>query len=74
MHHKRFNVYNKRNCEIKKIIAIAVAELQARKITNNPQIYDSSKIFHTIEAIKKIKELYMPEYGKYFMECAENPQ
>jgi uncharacterized protein len=74
MHHKRFNEYNKRNCGIKKIIAIAVAELQARKIARNPQIYDNVKVYYTIEAIKKIKELYLPEYGKYFVEEAENPK
>ena len=43
------------------IIAIAVAELQARRIARNPQIYDKVKVYYTIEAIKKIKELYLPE-------------
>lgn len=74
MLHKRFDTYNKRNCGLKKIIAIAVAELQARKIARNPQIYDKVKVYYTIEAIKKIKELYLPEYGKYFVEEAENPK
>lgn len=74
MFHNCFNVYNKRNCGLKKIIAIAVAELQARRIAKNPSLYDEIKVYHTIEAIKKIKELYLPEYGKYFMENAENPR
>lgn len=74
MLHKRFDVYNKRNCGLKKIIVLAVAELQARRIAKNPQIYEATKIYHTIEAIKKIKELYLSEYGKYFMEDAENPK
>ena len=71
--HKRFDTYNKSNCGLKKIIALAVAELQARKIIRNPQIYDQTKVYYTIEAIKKIKELYLPDYGKYFVEEAENP-
>lgn len=73
MLHNRFDIFNKRNCGLKKIIALAIAELEARKITRNPQIYDEAKVYHTIEAIKTIKELYLPEYGKYFMEEAENP-
>ena len=73
MLHGRFDMYNKRNCGLKKILAIAVAELQARRIAKNPSLYDATKVYHTIEAIKKIKELYVPEYGKYFMEEVENP-
>lgn len=68
-----FHSYNKRNCGLKKIIALAVAELQARKIAQNPNIYNKTKLYYTIEAIQKIKELYLPKYGKYFMEKAENP-
>lgn len=71
--HRRFDKYNKRNCGFKKIIAIAVAELQARRITKNPNLYDETKVYYTIEAIQKIRELYLPEYGKYFMEETENP-
>lgn len=62
----RFDVHNKRNCGLKKIIAIAVAELQMRKIIKDPNIYDKTRTYYTIEAIKKIRELYLPEYGKYF--------
>ena len=71
--HRRFDKYNKRNCGLKKIIAIAIAELQARRIAKNPNLYDETKVYYTIEAIQKIRELYIPEYGKYFMEETENP-
>lgn len=70
---KRFDVYNKRNCGLKKIIALAVAELQALRIAKNPHVYSDVKVYHTIEAIKTIKELYWPEFGKYFLEETENP-
>jgi len=70
-----FSKYNKRNCGIKKIVALAVAELQGRLIINNPAIFDNrDRLFYTIEAIKKIREEYLPIYGKYFKEEVENPE
>ena len=56
--------------------AIVVAEYNARLIQRNPSIYDDTKLFYTIEAIKKIKELYVNDYNKYFekMEESENPK
>lgn len=66
--HRRFDIYNKKNCGMKKILALAVAELQSRLIVKNPKTYDSCRLYHTIEAIKKIKELYLPDYGKYFIQ------
>lgn len=55
--------------------AIVLAEYNARLIQKNPKVYDDSKLFYTIEAIKKIKELFYDDYKKYFeiMEDAENP-
>lgn len=69
---KSFSIHSKRNCGIKKIIALAVADLESRRIINLPNLYSNDKIFYTIEAIKKIKELYWTNYRKYFEEEAEN--
>ena len=70
-----FSKYNKRNCGIKKIVALAVAELQGRLIIKNPAIFDNGdRLFYTIEAIKKIRDEYLPVYGKYFKEEVENPE
>ena len=70
-----FSKYNKRNCGIKKIVALAVAELQGRLIIKNPAFFDNGdRLFYTIEAIKKICEEYLPVYGKYFKEEVENPE
>jgi hypothetical protein len=56
--------------------AIVLAEYNARLIQKNPCIYDDTKLFYTIEAIKRIKNLYYKDYEKYFeiMEEPENPE
>ena len=70
-----FSRYNKRNCGIKKIVALAIAELQGRRIINHSVSFENEdRLFYTIEAIKKIREEYLPIYGKYFKEDVENPE
>lgn len=56
--------------------AIVIAEYNARLIQKTPQIFDNTKMYYIIEAIKKIKELYYNDYKKYFeiMEDSENPE
>ena len=72
---KSFKHYDKSKCRMKIMEAIVLAEYNARLIQKNPKVYDDSKLFYTIEAIKKIKELFYNDYKKYFeiMEDAENP-
>ncbi len=46
--------------------AIVLAEYNARLIQKNPCVYDDTKLYYTIEAIKRIKNLYYEDYKKYF--------
>lgn len=73
---KSFKHYDKSKCRMKTMEAIIVAEYNARLIQKNPNVYDDTKLFYTIEAIKKIKEMYCNDYKKYFekKEDAENPE
>lgn len=59
---KSFKQWNREKCGFTEILALAVSEIETRKIINNPKIYDETKLFYTIEAIKKIRELYQPKY------------
>jgi sulfatase maturation enzyme AslB (radical SAM superfamily) len=63
---KTFKQRNKNHCRIQKLIALFIADLQAKRITKNPTMYDNDYLYHTIEAIKKIREIYLPEFKKYF--------
>ena len=57
----------KSRCQILKLTALFVADLQAKRIERNPKIYDNNTMYHTIEAIKKIREIYLPEFEKYLI-------
>ena len=59
---KSFKQWNRDKCGFTEILALAVSEIETRKIINNPKIYDETKLFYTIEAIKKIRELYQQKY------------
>jgi sulfatase maturation enzyme AslB (radical SAM superfamily) len=59
----RINERDKRKCRIQKLISLFVADLQAKRIKKNPNSLDKNKLFHTIEAIKKIRSLYLPEFS-----------
>lgn len=58
-----FNRWNREKCGFTEILALAVSEIETRTIINNPKIYDEIKLFYTIEAIKKIRELYQEKYS-----------
>lgn len=60
---KSFKQWNREKCGFTEILALAVSEIEMRKILNNPQIYDETKLFYTIEAIKNIRELYQNKYS-----------
>lgn len=59
---KSFKERDKRKCGIRKLIALFIADLQSKLIIKNPQIYEPIKLYHTIEAIKQIKRLYLDEF------------
>lgn len=62
----RFDKRDKGRCKINKMIALFTADTHAKRITNNPELYsDETKLYYTIEAIKKIRELYLLEFEKY---------
>jgi len=63
---RTFKKRNKTKCRIQKLISIFIADLIAKRIVKNPKIYDDNQLYHTIEAIKKIRELYLPEFSDFF--------
>jgi radical SAM protein with 4Fe4S-binding SPASM domain len=65
LNYKTFKQRDKRRCRIQKLIALFIADLQARRIRKNPNIYDNDTLYYTIEAIKKIRELYINEFEIY---------
>jgi len=62
---KTFNNRNKSSCRIQKLIALFAADLYAKRIVKNPKWLDGDILYNTIEAIKKIKELYLPVFSDY---------
>lgn len=61
-----FSNRDKSRCQIKKLEVLFVAELIGRKIIQNPKLFnDDTVLYYTIEAIKKIKEIYYPIFKKY---------
>lgn len=63
---KTFKVRDKSKCKIQKLITLYSADLQAKRIVNNPKKYDEATKFNLINAIQKIKELYLDEFAEYF--------
>jgi sulfatase maturation enzyme AslB (radical SAM superfamily) len=64
---KTFNERDKRRCRVQKLISLFIAELQAKRIRKNPQIYDDNTLYHTIEAIKKVRSMYLAEFKSFFI-------
>ena len=62
---KSFKIRDKRRCLIQKLVALFVADLQAKRILKNPECLEKNQLYPTIEAIKKIKSLYYDEYQQY---------
>lgn len=60
---KSFTTWNRDKCGFTEILALAVSEIETRKILSNPQIYDETKLFYTIEAIKNIREIYQEKHS-----------
>ena len=66
LNNRSFKIRDKRRCRIQKLIALFIADMQAKKIVRNPQAFDSDTLYHKIEAIKKIRALYLDEFQMYF--------
>jgi len=62
---KSFKIRDKRRCLIQKLVALFIADLQAKRILKNPECIEKNQLYPTIEAIKKIKSLYYDEYKQY---------
>lgn len=67
MKNKSFNIRCRDRCKINKLVALFVADLHAKRILLYPEFYpDETILFHMIEAIKKIRELYLDEFKEHF--------
>lgn len=66
LNNKTFKERDKRRCRIQKLIALFIADLQAKRITKNPTSYDNDTLYHTIEAIKTIRSFYLSEFNDFF--------
>lgn len=60
-----FKKHERSKCQIAKLTALFIAELQARKIVKNASGMDDNTKYWTIEAIKKIKSLYLKEFENF---------
>ena len=63
---KTFKNRDKSKCRIQKLIALFAADLLTKRILKNPQKYEESRRGLMIDAIQKIRELYLPEFRQYF--------
>lgn len=62
---KTFSERDKSKCRMQKLITLYSADLQARRLLKNPQSVPRNRIYSTIEAIKKIREKFLPEFEQY---------
>ena len=67
LNNKTFKERDKRRCRIQKLISLFAADLQAKRIRKNPRIYDNDTLYHTIEAIKTIRALYLLEFKDFLI-------
>jgi sulfatase maturation enzyme AslB (radical SAM superfamily) len=62
---KTFKERNKSTCRIQKLIALFIADMEAKRIAKNSKRYNDTTLYHTIAAIKKIRETYLPEFKDF---------
>jgi sulfatase maturation enzyme AslB (radical SAM superfamily) len=65
MVNKTFKKRNRSKCRIQKLIALFTADMQAKLIQKNPKLYDDNTLYYIIEAIKKIRALYLDEFKEF---------
>jgi sulfatase maturation enzyme AslB (radical SAM superfamily) len=66
MVNKTFKKRNKNKCRIQKLIALFIADMEAKRIAKNPKRYEDKTLYFTIAAVKKIREIYLPEFAPFF--------
>jgi sulfatase maturation enzyme AslB (radical SAM superfamily) len=65
---KTFKKRNRSKCRIQKLLALFIADMQAKRIAKNPSRYDETTLFYTIEAIKQIRGRYLTEFMPILLE------
>ena len=63
---KTFKTRDKSKCRIQKLISLFAADLFAKRILKNPGNFEDTNKILLIDAIQKIRELYLPEFKDYF--------
>ena len=71
MNCKTFKTRDKSKCRINKLIALFTADLHAKRIIKNPKSYNEDTLYDTIEAIKKIRSLYLHEFSSFGLTSQE---
>lgn len=62
---KTFGRRDKRRCELQKLITLFVADTLARRIIKNHRCMPPDKAYYTVQAIKKIRALYLDGARKW---------
>jgi radical SAM protein with 4Fe4S-binding SPASM domain len=65
INNKSFGKRDKRRCQIQKLTALFIADLQAKRILKDKTSFDNATLHYTIKAIKRIRELYLREFEQY---------
>ena len=60
-----FRKKDKSKCRLTKLITIFAADLIAKRIIKNPTKYPDNQKIRILNAAKKIRELYLPEFEEY---------
>jgi sulfatase maturation enzyme AslB (radical SAM superfamily) len=66
MVNKNFKKRNKSKCRIQKIVSLFIADLQGKLLLKNRAKINDTVAYYRIEAIKKIRELYLNEFKIFF--------
>ena len=63
---KSFGIRNKDRCKINKLITLFIADLHSKRILRYPELYpDETRLYHLIEAIQNVRNLYLEEFSEY---------
>ena len=66
MTQRTFKTRDKSKCRIQKLISLFAADLLTKRILKNPDKFEKYRRGLMIDAIQKIRELYLPEFKEYF--------
>lgn len=62
---KTFSERDRSKCRMQKLITLYAADLQARRLLKNTKNISENRIYNTIAAIERIKELFLQEFRDY---------